>query len=190
MGFRIIEPKEIEFRIDIPNNIDEEKADYFVEQERLNRALKLLVDMQNPYYNLYISGDMGQIKEYIKDKIIELSNNKEFKIYDYAYVNNFKNPKMPKLLVLPKGKANILATRMNEFVEYLVSNIPAIFESKEYENRIQAINLEYNEKQNQIFEELESKASKLDFVIKPTPSGLVVNPVLEGKIITEKEFSM
>jgi predicted ATP-dependent protease len=191
MGFHVIEPKEIALNIDIPNNIFEEesKSDYFINQERLNQALKMLVRLENPYYNLYISGDMGQIKDYIKDKLIELSKNKEFKIYDYAYVNNFNNPKMPKLLVLPKGKANILANRMNEFVEYLIANIPSIFESKEYENRIQTINIEYNEKQTLIFEELEKKASKLDFVIKPTPSGLVVNPVLDGKIITEKEFS-
>lgn len=190
MGFRVIEPKEIALNIDIPSSIFEEnKADYFVNQERLNEALKLLVRVENPYYNLYISGDMGQIKDYIKDRLIELSKNKELKVYDFAYVNNFNNPKMPKLLVLPKGKANVLANRMNEFIEYLIANIPAIFESKEYENRIQAINLEYNEKQTQIFEELEKKASKLDFIIKPTPSGLVVNPVLDGKILTEKEFS-
>lgn len=191
MGFYVIDPKEISLNIDIPNNIFEEesKADYFINQERLNQALKMLVRVENPYYNLYISGDMGQIKDYIKDKLIELSKNKKFTIYDYAYVNNFNNPKMPKLLALPKGKANILANRLNEFVEYLIANIPSIFESKEYENRIQAINAEYNEKQTLIFEELEKKASKLDFVIKPTPSGLVVNPVLDGKIITEKEFS-
>jgi predicted ATP-dependent protease len=191
MGFYVIDPKEISLNIDIPNNIFEEesKADYFINQERLNQALKMLVSVENPYYNLYISGDMGQIKDYIKDKLIELSKNKKFTIYDYAYVNNFNNPKMPKLLALPKGKANILANRMNEFVEYLIANIPSIFESKEYENRIQTINIEYNEKQTLIFEELEKKASKLDFVIKPTPSGLVVNPVLDGKIITEKEFS-
>jgi predicted ATP-dependent protease len=191
MGFCVIEPKEISLNIDIPNNIFEEesKADYFINQERLNQALKMLVRVESPYYNLYISGDMGQIKDYIKDKLIELSKNKKFTIYDYAYVNNFNNPKMPKLLALPKGKANILANRMNEFVEYLIANIPSIFESKEYENRIQTINIEYNEKQTLIFEELEKKASKLDFVIKPTPSGLVVNPVLDGKIITEKEFS-
>jgi len=191
MGFYVIDPKEISLNIDIPNSIFEEesKADYFINQERLNQALKMLVSVENPYYNLYISGDMGQIKDYIKDKLIELSKNKKFTIYDYAYVNNFNNPKMPKLLALPKGKANILANRMNEFVEYLIANIPSIFESKEYENRIQAINTEYNEKQTLIFEELEKKASKLDFVIKPTPSGLVVNPVLDGKIITEKEFS-
>lgn len=191
MGFYVIDPKEISLNIDIPNSIFEEesKADYFINQERLNQALKMLVSLENPYYNLYISGDMGQIKDYIKDKLIELSKNKKFTIYDYAYVNNFNNPKMPKLLALPKGKANILANRMNEFVEYLIANIPSIFESKEYENRIQAINTEYNEKQTLIFEELEKKASKLDFVIKPTPSGLVVNPVLDGKIITEKEFS-
>lgn len=191
MGFYVIDPKEISLNIDIPNSIFEEesKADYFINQERLNQALKMLVRVENPYYNLYISGDMGQIKDYIKDKLIELSKNKKFTIYDYAYVNNFNNPKMPKLLALPKGKANILANRMNEFVEYLIANIPSIFESKEYENRIQAINTEYNEKQTLIFEELEKKASKLDFVIKPTPSGLVVNPVLDGKIITEKEFS-
>lgn len=191
MGFYVIDPKEISLNIDIPNNIFEEesKADYFINQERLNQALKMLVRVENPYYNLYISGDMGQIKDYIKDKLIELPKNKKFTIYDYAYVNNFNNPKMPKLLALPKGKANILANRMNEFVEYLIANIPSIFESKEYENRIQTINIEYNEKQTLIFEELEKKASKLDFVIKPTPSGLVVNPVLDGKIITEKEFS-
>lgn len=190
MSIHIIEPKELKFDIDIPNSIfDDSQSDYFVSQERLNQALKMLVDIDNPFYNLYISGDLGQIKDYIKDKIIELSKNKDFKIYDYAYVNNFDNPKMPKLLVLPKGKANILAAKMNDFVEYLIANIPAIFESKEYENRIQSINLEYSEQQAKLFEELEAKASKLDFVIKPTPSGLVVNPVLDGKIITEKDFS-
>ncbi|MGB9756138.1 MAG: Lon-like protease helical domain-containing protein, partial [Desulfurella sp.] len=191
MGVQIVEPKEFKFDIDIPNSVFEgEKSDYFVNQERLNQALKMLVNIDNPYYNLYISGNLGQIKDYIKYKIIELSKNKDFKVYDYAYVNNFDNPKMPKLLVLPKGRANTLASKMNDFVEYLIANIPAIFESKEYENRIQSINIEYNERQTKLFEELETKASKLDFVIKPTPSGLVVNPVLEGKIITEKDFSM
>ncbi len=190
MGFNVINPQEIEFDIDISNGVLEGgSADYFVNQERLNQALKMLVNIENSYYNLYISGDLGQIKNYIKDKIIELSKNKEFTVYDYAYVNNFNNPKMPKLLVLPKAKGNVLAAKMSEFVEYLMANIPAIFESKDYENRIQAINLEYGEKQTHVFEELETKASKLNFTIKPTPSGLVVNPVLNGKIITEKDFT-
>jgi len=191
MGFNVLGPQDIEFNIDIPDSVLEGAiTDYFVDQERLNKALKLLVEMKNPQYNLYISGDLGQLKHFIKEKIVELSKDKEFKIYDYVYVNNFNNPKMPKLLVLPKAKGNVLATKMNEFVEYLMANIPAIFESKDYENRVQAINLEYNDKQARLFEELETKASQLSFAIKPTPSGLVVNPVINGKIITEKEFAI
>ncbi len=161
----------------------------FIAQTRIELALKKLSRLKSPDYNCYISGNLSKGDKLVVKSVLmrHLSGTKKER-RDYCYVNNFLNPRMPKLLVLPAGKGIELSRSMEELVKYLKKNVPAIFESKEYEKRIQAVISEYAEKEKALYEELEEKANEMEFIVKPSPTGILINPVVDGKIVTEREY--
>ncbi len=179
---------EIDFDVDIESVLA--KDDSFISQERIDAALKKLIDMRSFDYNLFISGNLSRNdKEIIRKNIVDFAQDNKSELYDYCYVNNFKNPKMPKVLKLKKGTGKILSKEMNEFVAYLIKSVPSIFESKEYEERIQEVISYYNEKQESLDKEIQKKANDLDFVIKFSQMGITLVPIVSGKAVNEREYA-
>ncbi len=187
--------KELKYRdlvldFDIDLNKLEPKDDSFISQERIEAALKKLTGMKSFDYNLYIAGSLSKNdKGIIKTSIKEYAKDSSQELFDYCYVNNFKNPKMPKIIKLKKGLGKVLSKEMDSFVSYLVKSVPNIFESKEYESRIQEIVEYYNEEQRKLSKDIEKKANDLDFVIKFSQMGITLVPIVNGKAVNEREFS-
>ncbi len=178
----------ISFDIDMSN----EKASdgNFISQIRIEKAIEQLVNIRDLDYNIYIAGNFSRNdKNTIKNTIVQYSSENQYELYDYCYVNNFKNPKLPNVLKLPPGSGNKLFKEMNDLVNYLSKSIPSVFESKEYEKRIQDIISDYDDRQRLLYEGLQKKAENLDFIVKPSTAGIMINPVISGKVIGEKEFS-
>ncbi len=178
----------LEFKID-PKKI-EPKDDSFICQKRIELALKRLTEMRANDYNVYIAGSLSKNdKDIIKNIIRSYSLNKQFKLFDYCYVNNFQNPKMPKIIKLDKGMGGLLAKEMDAFVGYLKKSVPDIFESKEYEKRIQEIANYYEKQQKKLYEEIQKRANELDFVLSFSQMGITLSPIVSGKAINEREFT-
>jgi predicted ATP-dependent protease len=166
------------------------KDDNFISQERIESALKKMVNMSSFDYNLFISGSLSKNdKDIIKKNISEFAKNNEKELYDYCYVNNFKNPKMPKVLKLKKGTGKLLSKEMDEFVGYLKKSVPNLFESKEYEEKIQEVITYYNDKQTELDKDIQKKANDLDFTIKFSQMGITLVPIVSGKAINEREYA-
>ncbi len=176
-----------DFNVDMENIKPED--DSFIYQKRIELALKKLVEMRSNDYNVYIAGSLSKNdKEIIKNIVKKYTAKQETKIYDYCYVNNFTNPKMPKIIKLQKGRGNELSKEMDSFVSYLKKSIPDVFESKEYETRIQEITNHYDKEQKKLYDDIQKKANDLDFVLNFSQMGIALSPIVSGKAINEREF--
>ena len=107
---------------------------------------------------------------------------------DWCYVHNFETPDAPLALSLPAGKGGELADDMRELLDYVRANIPSALESKEYETNRVAIIEQYQEKNGEIFTELEKEAGEQGFALQRTVSGLVIVPQKEGRNFTQEEY--
>ncbi len=177
----------LEFNMDLDKI--KPKDSNFIYQKRIELALNKLVRMRSNDYNVYIAGNLSKNdKEIIANLVRGYAADKKPKLYDYCYVNNFKNQKMPKIIKLQKGRGGELAKEMNSFVSYLKKSVPDIFESKEYESRIQEIANYYDKEQKKLYEDIQKKANDLDFVLSFSQVGITLSPIVSGKAINEREF--
>jgi len=193
MSISLISPEELQPRFEIAKERKTEEGERFVAQKRLEKAIQTILNIKDSEYNAYISGnftkqDIETIKNLTRKTLTDF--NIKNKLYDWCYVNTFRNPRIPTIINLPTGKGEELKKDMEELLDYLKKSIPSVFESKEYEERIQEIIRDYSEKQKQLFTNIEENAHKLNFIVKPSQAGIVINPVVAGKAINEREFSL
>lgn len=191
MSVKKLEFDDLNISFDIDMSGEKASDGNFISQIRIEKAIEQLVNIRDLDYNIYIAGNFSRNdKSTIKNTIVEYSSRKQqHELYDYCYVNNFKNPKLPNVLKLPPGSGNKLFKEMNGLVDYLSKSIPNVFESKEYEKRIQDVIRDYDDRQRLLYEKMQKKAESLDFIVKPSTAGIMINPVISGKVIGEKEFS-
>ena len=186
--------KELKFEdINLDFNIEEdgtESDNSLIYQRRIELALEKISSIDSFDHNLYIAGDLSKSDKYtILDMLKSFNKDKKLEVYDYCYVNNFKNPKIPKVIKLKPKEGKKLQKCMDDFVEYLIKSVPNVFESKEYEEKIQEVLKYYDTKQKELYDDLQKKANELDFVVKFSQMGIVVNPVIAGRVITERDYS-
>ena len=193
MSISLISPEELQSQFKIAKERKTEEGEYFVAQKRIEKAIQTILNIKDSEYNAYISGnftkqDIETIENLIRKTLTDF--NIKNKLYDWCYVNTFRNPRIPTIVNLPIGKGEELKKDMEELVDYLKKSIPSVFESKEYEERIQEIIRNYNEKQKELLTNIKESAHKLNFIVKPSQAGIVINPVVDGKAINEREFSL
>jgi len=161
-----------------------------VYQKRIELALDKLINIKSFDHNLYICGNLSRDdKHAIVNMIKSQTEDKDISLFDYCYVNNFKNPKEPKVIKLKPGEGKRFKKLMDDFVDYLIKTVPKVFDSKEYEEKIQEVIKEFEEKQKKLYENLQKKANELDFVVKFSQMGILVNPVIAGRVIGEREYN-
>lgn len=154
-------------------------------QRRAVNALRLGLDIDSRGYNLFVNGLAGTgRKTAIKCLLKEAARYKR-KPDDKIFVNNFKNPDMPILIRLKAGEGRHFKKDMEDFLEYLLTNIPGVFKSEAYEERrkekIDAIGKE----QKKLIKKFEEEVAKENFALIQMQMGAIVRPALlpliEGK---------
>ncbi len=145
-------------------------------QERALKALKLGVDLRKPGYNIYIAGLSGTGKATTVKKILETISSECPPLKDYAYVNNFKDPDRPILLIFPKGKAKSFKIDLAATINILKQRIPQILEGKSYIEKKKSIISEYNDKEQKLMNAFEEKIKKDNFSLGQIKVGEVARP--------------
>jgi len=101
-----------------------------VGQRRAVDALRLGLEIESLGYNIFVTGPVGTGRTTtVKCLLDEIEKNKKTPD-DKCYVNNFRNPDMPKLIRLPAGEGRKFQKNMDNLIDYLVNNIPLILESE------------------------------------------------------------
>ncbi len=162
------------FAFDSTNDL--EPIEGILGQERALKALKLGVDLRSPGYNIFIAGLSGTGKATTVKKMLETISDNCPTLYDYAYVNNFKDNDHPVLLKFQVGKAKQFKQDYTSTIDILKRRIPQALESDSYTNRKKKIVSHYNEKEQALMMAFDEKLKKENFSVGQIKVGEAARP--------------
>ena len=157
-------------------------------QERALRSIDFGLGMVENGFNLYLSGETGTGRTSSIMNLLKKRAKTEPPPQDWCYVYNFKNADNPVSLPLRVGMGRELEQDMRELLHAVRNDIPKALQSKEYELDKTAIVLENQEKNNQLFSDLEKEAQEKGYALQRTVSGLVMVPQKDGRNMTTEEY--
>jgi len=165
-----------------------EVKELFLGQKRARKALSFGLSLDKSGYNLYVAGPEGVGKtSYVLQLLKTLCKLKEIPC-DWCYVNNFSNPQNPIAISLPPGKGKHLKEEMSNLIETLKKELPRAFESKDFEEKLHEVTEKGRKVREEVLAELTSLAEEKGFTIKFSAAGVVVLPLIGGKVIPEEEI--
>lgn len=157
-------------------------------QDRALEAIDFGVGMQHEGYNLFVLGSTGIGKHEVVTRELKRRAVNGKTPSDWCYVNNFNDPHKPNALELPAGRGKKFQKDMAQMVEDLENAIPAAFRSDEYRTRVQEIDDEFTNRQENAFESVHEEAKQRGIAILRTPSGYTLAPMRDGETIPPKEY--
>lgn len=160
-----------------------------VGQDRGLSALRLSVKIRHNDFNLFVLGPKGTGRHTAVETILRDHALTSRACDDWAYVNNFDDPHKPVALRLPAGSAERLKAEMARVVDDLANDIPALFESEEYQTQRRAIDEEFGELQEQAMADFTSRARANDIALIRTPMGFMVAATRDGQVIKTEDFN-
>jgi len=159
-------------------------CDKIIGQDRAVEAIRVGLDINSLGYNIFVTGLAGTGRFTTIKCVLEEMNVKGKVPNDLCYVNNFKNPDMPRMLSLPAGQGNALRKEMETLIEGLKKKIPLMFENETYLNKKKEVVERYRTKQAEMFRDFEKKVNKENFALVQIQMGPYsrpgIFPMIEG----------
>ncbi len=182
-NFEELPPEKLRWRL-IPEQIpfattdDCKPCEDIIGQERALRAIKTGLDIKSLGYNIFITGMLGTGRTTTIKQLLEKLEKGEKTPDDILYVNNFKNPDEPRLIMLPGGRGKLFKEAMENLIEMLKVNIPELLESKYYKEKREDIIETQQKKQKEILQKFEKEVAQKGFSVIQVQMGLFVKPDL------------
>ncbi|MCT4607416.1 MAG: AAA family ATPase [Marinisporobacter sp.] len=162
--------------------------DGIIGQDRASKAMEFGLRVKNSKYNIFVVGIKGTGKKSYTKKTVEKNAKTENIPDDWCYVHNFNDPSRPIALNIPPGMGKIFCEDMDELVNELLEEIPKAFSDESYEREKGEVIKKYQEKRNDLLDELTAYCSENGFSIKNTSKGFALAPLIDGKAIGDKEY--
>ena len=147
-----------------------------VGQPRATKALQLGAQIRGKGYNVFVTGLSATGRSDAVQNIFASLDLREVPRHDYCYVNNFKNPDEPRLVVLPPNKGHVFKSEVSSLIDNLKNTIPGALEDENILNRKRALAEEYANQEAIIFKTLEKKVSKNGFALVQVQMGPYARP--------------
>jgi len=157
-------------------------------QDRAVEAVEFAVAMRRKGYNIYALGAIGTGKHTVIQNLLQRHAESAPTPPDWCYVNNFADPQKPRRLQLPPGRGNGLREGMKQLVEELRVALPAAFERDEYRARLDVVEQQFKQRNEQAFGALQQHAEEKGITMLRTPVGLALAPRRDGKVLTPEMF--
>lgn len=176
-----LKPEELRWKcnpeiFEFASTSDIDPIEGIIGQDRAMKAIKLGVDLRSPGYNIYIAGLSGSGKATTVKQMLKQATSECPMLYDYAYVNNFKNPDSPLLLTFPKGTAKEFKSDLSSAIEVLKQRIPLTLESELYLNRKKLIVEEYGQAEQELMTSFDKKLREKGFSLGQVKVGDAIRP--------------
>ncbi len=160
-----------------------------IHQARARDAIGLAMCISQPGFNIFAAGDTaGRVRDSIRLMLNEAALGLPSPP-DWIYVYNFADPRQPKALSLPPGRAPSLKKSIHDLIEELKAALPALFESEDYQKQRAALEQTIQAKGQSAFTALSEKARAQDIAILRTPNGFTLAPLKDGKVVPPDEFN-
>ncbi len=134
-----------------------------VGQERAIEAIKLGATLDGKGYNIFVTGLSGTGRLSTVQKILEDIKPQAKIMYDYCYVNNFKNENEPILLKFEQGKALLFAEQMQDLIYFFRNRLPKLFEEDSFQAGKRHIIEEYQNREKDLYLAFDEKIRNLGF---------------------------
>jgi lon-related putative ATP-dependent protease len=158
-------------------------------QDRAARALRFGLRIQDKGFNIFVSGLPGTGRRTASVNFIrELAKERPVPS-DWCYVNNFQDSSQPKAMSVPAGLGIELKREMEKFVTSIGSGLREAFESNEYAQKRSTTLRAIQQEKSKFVESMTKIAAKAGFQILPSPIGLVLSPMVNGKSLSDEQVS-
>ncbi|RLA47121.1 MAG: ATP-dependent protease [Gammaproteobacteria bacterium] len=157
-------------------------------QDRALEAIRFGLGMQSEGYNLYVLGPPGVGKYTAVNQYLQDLARRGPVPMDWCYGNNFKDASKPIRIELPPGRGVILREDMQHLVEDLKTAIPQAFDTDEYKARAQQIEMELQQKQENVFRGLHDSAKEKSVKLYQGAEGFSFIPMVNGEEINPETF--
>ncbi len=163
---------------------DVKPCEDIIGQERALSAIKTGLDIRSHGFNVFITGMVGTGRTTTIKQLLEKLDKDFGTPDDILYVNNFKNPDEPMLIMLSGGQGRSFRDTMDSLIEMLKVNIPELLKSKYYSEKRESILEGQQRKQKAILQKFEGEVAEQGFSVIQVQMGLFVKPdlipVIEG----------
>ena len=167
----------------------EKTAESHIGQQRAIDAIRFGIEMQRDGYNIYVLGPIGSNRhDLVKSLVAEHAKTRGVPP-DWCYVNNFSNPERPQSLRFPAGRGREFREDMRNLIGEMQLAIPAAFEGDDYRNQLRAIEEDTKKQVEEQWTSLNERAAAEGIGVLQTPTGYVLAPLIDGKVIGDKEFN-
>lgn len=160
----------------------------FVGQDRAIEAIKLSAGTQQKDFNLYVLGREGTGRHTAVAQILSEAAARRPVPCDWVYVNNFDAPHQPHAIRMQPGTAVKLKQAMQQLVDDLANEIPALFESEEYQTQRRAIEEEFGQRNEEPIAEFSERAASENVALLRTPMGFMLSAIVDGKPIKPETY--
>lgn len=161
----------------------------FVGQDRAIDAIKLAAGIAHKEFNLYVLGREGTGRHAAVARMLAKAAKTRRVPCDWVYVNNFETPHKPLAMKLPTGSAAALKLAMGELVDDLAIEIPALFESEEYQTQRRTIEEELGQKHEEPIADFAEAAHAQKVALLRTPMGFMLSAIVDGKPIKPEAYA-
>jgi len=157
-------------------------------QDRAIDAIDFGVDMPSQGYNIFAVGPAGSgrttaVRQFLNKRASQRAIPRE-----WCYVYNFHDPRRPKAIDLPPGRASLLRKQMADLIEQTRREMPRAFEGEHYEQRRREIVLDVQKKQRELYQSLEQYLDERNFALIRSQMGLAIAPVLNGETLSAEDY--
>jgi len=147
-------------------------------QDRALKAIRIGLKLEHRGYNIFITGLVGTGRTTTIKHLLERLEKKGPIPPDICYMNNFKDPNMPRCIELEAGGGNHLGADMNRLITELTTMIPSLFQSDYYKERRKKLVEEFQSKQKAIISKFETDIASEGFTMVRMQIGPIVKPEL------------
>lgn len=167
----------------------------FIGQDRGLRSLQFGLGVEKPGYNIFVTGLTGTgkstaILEYIQQAVVQRRTRGQEELpSDWCYVHNFDDADRPNAIRLSAGAGRELRQQLEDLLQSVRANLTRAFTSEEYGNRRREILEKGQQEAQPLLEQSTKQAEEAGFMLRFTPTGVVVIPNVDGRPMTPDEFA-
>lgn len=157
-------------------------------QERAVKAFDFGLAVKMKGYNIYMSGSSGTGKTTYARVNTEKLAATEPVPKDWCYVHNFDKPKEPIALCFEPGVGKQFKEDMEELMTNVKKELLKVFSSEHYETAKDEIMGGFEDRQDELLEQISVAAAEYDFQLKHSKAGVYFQPIVNGSPIDEESY--
>lgn len=158
-------------------------------QERAVEALQFGVAMPRPGYNVFVMGEPGTGRFSFVKRYLQAEGKRVATPSDWVYLNNFDEPREPRVIELPPGSATEFSADIDRLIDNLMSTFPAVFEHPAYQQKKNAVDRAFNQRYDRALDSVERRALEKDVALYRDSANVAFTPMKDGKALDEAEFA-